>query len=142
MQIKLKDRHNLWGTRIYVIWGLMIQRCNNPKASGYKNYGGRGIKVCKRWRTFANFYKDMRTTYDKSLFLDRVDNNGDYCPENCRWTTRKNQNNNKRTCLYFEYKGKRQNLKQWSNELGIIYTTLQSRLTRYGWTIDRAFQNV
>ena len=80
----------------YSSWAHMIQRCKNPKNKNYKWYGGRGIKVCERWRnSFKNFLKDMGTR-PKGLTLDRINNNDNYKPENCRWTTIKQQNNNSR----------------------------------------------
>lgn len=86
--------HGKSNTTEYKSWDTMIQRCTNPEATGYKYWGGRGIAVCRYWRKFQNFYKDMGNK-PKGMTLDRVDNNGNYEPRNCRWATWKMQNNNK-----------------------------------------------
>jgi hypothetical protein len=88
--------HGQWGTRIHHIWIGMIQRTTNKKSPAYKNYGGRGITVCKRWRKFENFFADMKKGYRKNLSIDRINNDKGYSPKNCRWATRKQQNNNTR----------------------------------------------
>jgi len=87
--------HDMCGTPAHVVWGAMRSRCNNPKHVAYKNYGGRGIRVCSRWDTFANFYSDMWPR-PAGLSMDRIDNDGNYEPGNCRWATRKEQNTNTR----------------------------------------------
>ena len=88
--------HRLSNTRIYRCWSGMQSRCYNQKAVGYDLYGGRGIKVCERWLNFNNFLDDMLAGYSENLELDRIDVNGDYCKENCRWATGSIQSHNKR----------------------------------------------
>lgn len=89
-------------SKAYNAWSSMIQRTRNPRNADYPRYGGRGITVCEAWRTFAGFYADMGEPPAKELSLDRIDNDGPYSPENCRWATRTQQNRNKRTVLLTE----------------------------------------
>jgi len=92
-------KHGMRFTRMYIIWIGMIQRVSNKKNPSYKNYGGRGIKVCDRWRKFENFQKDMVDGYKENLTLDRIDNDGNYQKSNCRWATRSQQNSNTRRSI-------------------------------------------
>lgn len=94
--------HGLKHTSIYTSWCNMIARCENKNKPEYPHYGGRGIKVCERWHSFEAFYADMAPTYKEGLTLDRIDNDSDYGPENCRWATRKEQTRNRRCTVFVD----------------------------------------
>lgn len=132
-QSKRASKHNGYGTRLYNVWNSIRQRCNNPKNKAYDDYGGRGIKMCKAWDDFSVFRKwALSSGYDESAprracTIDRVDVDGDYCPENCRWVDISTQNRNKRTTPYYEYNGERHSLMEWSAITGIKYQTLFKR---------------
>ena len=116
---------------LYACYWNMIRRCNEEQHYNYKNYGGRGIKVCERWMSdFWNFVEDMGEKPSKAHSLDRIDNDGDYSPDNCKWSTRKEQNNNRRNLINITYNGKTQSLSEWSRETGIKIVTLRARLRR------------
>jgi hypothetical protein len=102
----------------------------------WANYGGRGIKVCKRWLKFENFYSDMGDAH--GLTLDRIDSNGDYEPSNCRWVTTKQQSRNKRNSRFIEYNGKKQTISEWALEIGVPHCSLTYRLDA-GWPIEDVF---
>lgn len=133
-----QTKHGKVYTRMYTIWTGMIQRCSNSRSTGYHKYGGRGITVCERWLKFENFYKDMGDPPKKEYSLDRLDNNGNYTPENCRWSSPMEQAQNTRTNRMITYNGRTQPLIVWARELGIDYQALRGRL-HYGWTVERAF---
>lgn len=118
------------------------RRCYDEKSFDYKNYGARGIRVCEEWLGDSNkFVKwSLDNGYKKGLTIDRIDNNGNYCPENCRWVDRFVQANNKRSNLNIEYNGKVQTLKQWCKELNIPYRQTHKRIYTYHWDIKRAFE--
>lgn len=116
-------------SRTYRIWMNMISRCTNPRFDSYPYYGGRGISVCERWKTFANFLTDMGPAPDR-LTLDRKDSDGDYSPENCRWATKSQQANNTRRNVNITLDGRTQTMSQWCAELGLVVGTVHSRLKR------------
>lgn len=126
-------------TRIHAIWSSMLQRCNNKNNPAYPRYGGRGIRVCERWLDFNNFYDDMIGAYHDDLTIDRIDNNGDYCKENCRWATRKQQGRNTRRNLEIKYHGQEKCLSEWCELLDLPYHTVIFRLYR-GWGVVKAFE--
>lgn len=126
--------------RLYRIWRNMKSRCFNPKTPKFQNHGGRGITVCTDWLQYASFHDwAMQNDYDDWLTLERIDNNGDYEPGNCKWVTPKQQNLNTRRNRLFTYMGETMTLKEWSTRLGMQYSTLKARLLDYGWPISKAF---
>lgn len=123
--------HGMSGTKLYRVWINMRKRCYEPSTSYYKNYGGRGIEVCERWRdSFENFYEDMGSDYKPGFSLDRINNDGNYSPENCRWATKEQQDNNKRSNRYIVTDRGKKTMSQLSKETGISYRTIESRLNR------------
>lgn len=130
--------HGMFGTPEYGAWVGMIQRCTNPKGRAFPNYGGRGITVCPRWlNSFQNFFADMGPRPSRGLSLDRIDNNGPYAPENCRWATRKQQARNKRTSRVLVVDGVSATIPEWVERTGLLKSTIRERLRR-GWTPKRA----
>lgn len=123
----------------YITWRGMLERCSDKRSNTYKNYGGRGIKVCERWHTYRNFLKDMGRRPSNKNSIDRIDVNGDYCPENCRWADDKQQGRNRRNNSIYEHDGRKQCLVEWSEELDIKYQILLDRLGKLGWSVEKAF---
>lgn len=115
-------------TALYRVWAAMLERCNKPESPSYRNYGARGIKVCKRWNSYAAFKKDVGDRPSLLHSLDRVDNDKDYRPSNVRWATRKEQARNTRRNIKIEYAGRVQTAADWAKETGISRATLLDRL--------------
>jgi hypothetical protein len=127
--------HRLSFANIYRRWIAMKSRCETITHSSYPNYGGRGIKVCERWQSFENFYADMGDV-PEGMFLDRIDNNGNYEPSNCRWVTKIAQDNNRRTNVTIEFGGESMTITEWRRKLGITRGAMQHRLNA-GWSMER-----
>lgn len=129
----IHKKHNLHNTRLYNIFYAIKKRCYNKNCDAYKDYGGRGIKICKEWEEdFLNFYNwAINNGYSKDLTIERIDVNGDYCPNNCTWIPRKEQPKNTRKNIFVTYKNKTQLLSDWSRELKIPKNTLSRRLKQY-----------
>lgn len=126
--MKQKEYHGMRHTPLYNIWTLMRQRCNNPSNARYASYGGRGIKVCPQWNeSFAQFAADMGAK-PEGKSLDRINNDGDYTPENCRWATSDEQRRNMRQTRMVTHAGRTQCLADWARELGVAIETLRGRL--------------
>ena len=143
-------------TRLHRIHHNMKNRCYNKNFKEYKNYGGRGITICSEWLDsektkikgthISNISKGLivfkkwalENGYSDELTLDRIDPNGNYEPSNCRWVSRKEQNNNRTNNHYITYKGKTQSISKWAEELGIKRQKIVDRLWKLGWSIERA----
>ncbi len=136
----MNHSHGMTGTRIYYIYNNMINRCEREKDKRYSNYGKRGISVCDEWKqSFQSFFNwALSNGYDETLTLDRIDVDGNYDPNNCRWTTIKEQENNRSNNHLITFNGKTQTLAQWSEERKIKYATLERRINKYKWTIQKA----
>ena len=133
--------------RLYYVWSNMIARCSNPKNIGYSSYGGRGIKVCDEWLNDFQAFHDwaIANGYDETAprgecTIDRIDNDGSYCPENCRWTTAKVQANNTRRTRFIEFDGECLSVSEWARRLGMNQSTLSMRINKYGWSADKALR--
>ena len=129
--------HGMSQTRTYYNWKGMVARCVDKGHKDYPKYGGRGISVCDSWRQFVNFYADMGDA-PAGRSIDRLDNDGHYCKENCAWRTLIEQNRNKRNTKRFAYHGENLTIKEWSEKTGIPYPRLKARVTTYQWPIERA----
>ena len=129
-----KKTHGMTKTPLYVVWKSMRKRCNCATCQDYKNYGGRGIKICDEWNDFINFYSwAVNNGYQKGLSIDRIDVNGNYEPSNCRWADSKTQGRNKRDTIFMAYEGQVLPLQTVVELSGIKRTTLARRL-KSGWS--------
>lgn len=125
-------------TPLYYVWSSMRQRCNNSNHPAYKNYGSRGISVCKEWDDYSVFKEwALASGYKKGLSLDRIDNDGNYCPENCKWSTFIEQQNNRRCSFYITYNGITRTATEWSRIVNKSDTTIKERIKR-GWSVEDA----
>ena len=129
--------HGFYYHPLYTIWKNMMDRCYNKKCKAYKYYGGRGINVCKRWHDIKNFVEDLIGRPGK-LTLDRIDNNGNYEPNNCRWVSQKIQCNNTRANRKITFSNLTLTLSEWSEKTNINRDTIRHRLYRYNWTVEDA----
>ena len=137
---KTHTKHGMSQSRIYRIWSNMKARCECKTNDAYSIYGGRGISVCKEWHDFETFEKLAKENgYGEKLTIDRIDNNGNYCPENCRWATAKEQGNNTRSCRKITYKGKTKTMRGWEEEMGLSKGVIYWRL-KHGWSEKEAIE--
>lgn len=125
-------KHGLYGHALHRIWTGMRTRCNNPRARDYARYGGRGITICERWNDFAAFVQDMDNRPSPKHVLDRIDNDGPYAPENCRWVTLTESARNRRDTLRLTVGGVTRSLAEWSELTGLPQHLIRHRLKR-GW---------
>lgn len=124
--------------REYNIWAMMRQRCMNPNAANYVNYGGRGITVDPRWAKYANFIADMGPAPSEKHTLNRLDNDGPYCPKNCVWSDVEDQQNNRRNNVFVEAFGKRRTIAQWARSTGLTRDMVRHRVFVMGMAPEEA----
>lgn len=120
--------HMMSQTSFYKIWSGMKARCENKKHPSYQMYGGRGIRVCDNWKSFEGFMNDMFSSYKSGLSIDRINNDGHYSPENCRWASPSQQSRNTRVSVFLTLDGVTKHRSEWAEELGISLETIRSRI--------------
>jgi hypothetical protein len=135
-----RRKHGMYGTSEYIIWRGILARCLNVNDPAYHNYGGRGITVCKRWRSFANFLADMGKRPSRGHSIDRKNNNGNYSPRNCRWATRTEQARNSRRCRTVTHDGRTLSIAEWAELVGLHPATLLHRVN-IGWPFHKALSH-
>lgn len=135
-----RTSHNLSKTPEYRVWKGLRTRIHNSETPAYASYGGRGLTIDPRWdSSFELFLADMGCRPGPEYSIDRIDNNQGYWPDNCKWATKKEQANNRRTSRTIGYEGVSKTLAQWAETLGISYGALQARLDK-GWSVEKAFE--
>ena len=136
---KVNFKHGGYNHILYNTWVNMKRRCSDPKIPNYHRYGGRGIKVCHRWKSFKLFLLDLPKGWKPGLTLDRKNNDGNYTKSNVKWSTQRQQCNNFGRNKMVTMKGKTMSLKMWCRKLRKRYGLVQSRITTLGWGIEDAF---
>lgn len=136
MRKKYFDEYDRY-SRLYSIWRHMKERCNNKNHVAYRGYGGRGISVCDQWKNDFLAFKEwaLANGYSADLTIDRINNDGNYCPENCRWATPLEQQNNRSANHRITFRGETHSIAEWGRITGISRITIRSRI-RCGWTVD------
>lgn len=135
----MRKFHSADEKRLHSVWSDMKRRCKNPSRKNYPHYDGRGITVCPEWEDFNNFYEwAIANGYSQGLSLDRINNNGNYEPDNCKWSTVKEQNDNRSCTVKFTYNGETRTLTEWSELYGLKYGLLYDRIFREGLSFEEA----
>lgn len=129
-KLSLRAKHKMHGTQEYTAWNNMWTRCTNIKSDRYKNYGGRGITVCKEWEIFTNFINDIGMKPSINHSIGRIDNNGNYCKNNCRWETPLQQKTNTTTTVLIEFNGVKKIASEWAKEFNISEFKIRQRFAR------------
>lgn len=132
--------HKMSKTRLYHTWASIKSRCYYAGHKSYNNYGGRGITMCDEWANSSEAFIKwaLSSGYADDMTIERIDVNGNYTPENCKWIPAKDQAKNRRSCRVYTYNGKTQNLTNWCNELQLPYKNIHNRLVKLGWSFERA----
>jgi len=134
-----RQYHGMSGTKEHRAWLDMKKRCFSDSYNEHEHYKDRGIGMCDSWLMFMNFYNDMGPAPSPEHTLDRIDNDGDYCKENCRWALQSVQQNNRSNNRLLTYKGRTQTMSMWAREKGITPNLLRLRLRR-GWSVEEALE--
>ncbi len=136
---KITHGHCIGGIRIpeYYSWEHIKQRCRNKNNKRFMDYGGRGINVCDRWNSFENFLSDMGPKPGPQYSIDRIDNDGNYEPINCKWSTKKEQSRNKRDSVMLCFQGETKNICEWAEIVEISESTIRRRLGA-GWSVNKS----
>lgn len=131
-----RKRHESTRTKLYRIWASMKQRCTNSSSNNYARYGKRGIKVCDEWMNSFECFRDwaLQNGYKQGLSIDRINNDGNYCPSNCRWATAKEQCNNTSRTVKIEFDGETKSISEWAETLGVHPTTMRSYVRAHNKT--------
>jgi len=138
--VKMRTKHGMCGSPEYIAWKNIKIRCYNPKFSGFHRYGGRGIAVCDEWRnSFEDFYNDMGDRPSKGHSIDRIDNDGNYEPSNCKWSTKEEQMSNRSNNVFLKYKGQTETTAYWAREFNIHPSTIAHRISK-GWSVNEALE--
>ncbi len=138
--IKRNSSHGKSKTRLYRIWCAMKSRCTNKNYTSYCHYGGRGIQICEGWKNFENFEEWANNNgYEDNLSIERIDVDGNYEPNNCKWITIGEQANNTTHSRYITYLGERKTVRDWAKDVGLEYSCLFYRLDN-GWDIQKALE--
>lgn len=136
---KRNCQHGMVLTPEYTAWRQMKQRCYNIKDKAYKYYGARGISVCEKWKNdFKEFCKDMGLKPNPEYQIERIDNNGNYEPSNCKWATRKEECRNRRSNVILEFNNQKKTLVEWSEIYNISYLVLYKRIFESKWSVEKA----
>lgn len=135
----MSRKHLMYGTPTYRSWSAMLTRCTNQRNHKYPEYGGRGIRVCDRWRDFSAFLLDLGPR-PEGTSLGRIDNDGNYEPGNCAWQSITSQARNKRSTAVFDYQGIVATIPEHCERMGLKASTVRSRVYTYGWPINKAFE--
>ena len=132
--------HGMSKSSLYKIWNGMKFRCTNKNSGSYKNYGQRGISVCEEWFNNPQLFIEwaLKNGYKEGLTIDRIDNEKDYCPENCRWISKGEQAKNRRMNYCIEYKGEAKTLWELCEELNLNYNLVHNRIKKLGWSLEKA----
>lgn len=135
--------HGQSKSRLYRIWAGVIKRCNNSNASNFERYGARGITVCETWRSFQNFQQwSENNGYTDEKSIDRIDVNGNYSPDNCRWVDKRTQANNRTTNVYFTHNGETHTIAEWARIMNVPYQRLHKQLRTKKLSPEVVFNNL